>query len=77
MTCFSKQFILLKTTNLLTFVKLIDLFRKTRLLKNTHVLKLTCFERSVIKRLTDSTTSTMSGQTDITSGQKSTTNRQM
>ena len=77
MTCFSKQFIFLKTTNLLTFVKLIDLFRKTRLLKNTHVLKLTCFERSVIKRLTDSTTSTMSGQTDITSGQKSTTNRQM
>ena len=51
MTCFSKQFIPLKTTNLLTFVKLIDLFRKTRLLKNTHVLKLTCFERSVIKRL--------------------------
>ena len=33
-------------------------------------------KRSVIKRLTDSTTSTTSGQTDTTSGQTSTTSGQ-
>ena len=41
-----------------------------------HRTKFSAFERSVIKRPTDSTTGTTSGRTNTTSGETSTTNGQ-